>query len=68
MAAKNAIRQPPKKETIKSTSEGPTKASIVHGDRSASVMTRSTTKATASITLKQQVEISTLQSRKTKKI
>ena len=65
MAPKNVILQSPKKETIGSTSEGSTKASIAFGNRSTKMVTRSMTKAATSITLKQQIVALSLQSRKT---
>ena len=65
MAPKNAILQSSKKENIGSTSEGFVKASIAYANRSTRAMTRSMTKATASITLKQPAVAPTLQSHKT---
>ena len=52
MAPKNVILQSSKNETIRSTSEGSTKASIAFGNQGTRVMTRSMTKAAAFITLK----------------
>jgi len=67
MTPKKAILQPSKKKTIRSAYEGSIKASTGSGNQSTKVMTRSTSKADAFITLKKQVVTLTLQSHKTQK-
>jgi len=53
MARKNDILQSSKNETIGSTYEGSAKASVAFGNQSTRVITRSMTRAPASIILKQ---------------
>ena len=67
MTPKKAILQPSKKKTIRSAYEGSIKAITGSGNQSTKVITRSTSKADAFITLKKQVTTLTLQSHKTQK-